>query len=302
MYAQTNTLSVTEWLQAKIKDYAILVKHKLNLTVVFSSLIGYLLAMGNSASAFSIFCLALFGFMVTGSANAINQILEKDYDKLMKRTANRPLAAGRMNNTEALLVAGIMGVGGVCGLWYVFNDLAALVGALSLLSYAFIYTPLKRVHPIAVLVGAFPGALPPAIGWVAATANFGYEAWVLFSMQFLWQFPHFWAIGWLGAEEYEKAGFKLYPMTKDRNQYTALQAILYIIALIGVTLLPVFAGWSSVYFGIVSVLIGLVFLWYGIKLYRQCNNKAALQLMFASIAYLIIVQIAIVVDKFLETY
>jgi protoheme IX farnesyltransferase len=299
MYSVAKNIIFTDWLQAKLSDYAILVKHKLNLTVVFSSLIGYLLAVGSATDMLHIFCMALFGFMVTGSANAINQLLEKDFDKLMKRTANRPLAAGRMGNTEALLVAGVLGVGGVCGLWYVFNDLAALMGALSLLSYAFIYTPLKRLHPIAVLIGAFPGALPPAIGWVAATASFGYEAWILFCIQFLWQFPHFWAIGWLGAEEYEKAGFKLFPTTQDRNQYTALQAILYIIALIGVSLLPVFMGWWSVGFGVVATLIGLVFLWYGIQLFKQCSNKAALHLMFASIAYLVVLQIAMIIDRFL---
>lgn len=299
MHIQTTTISIADWLRAKVKDYGILVKHKLNLTVVFSSLIGYLLAVGSGAEMGYVLLLGIFGFMVTGSANALNQILEKDYDKLMKRTANRPLAAGRMGNTEALLVAGILGVGGIGGLWYAFNDLAALVGALSLLSYAFIYTPLKRIHSIAVFVGAFPGALPPAIGWVAATASFGYEAWVLFSIQFLWQFPHFWAIGWLGAEEYEKAGFRLFPGTQDRNQYTAMQAILYIIALIGVTLLPVFAGWLSFNFGIIAALLGMVFMWYGIKLFRKCDNKAALQLMLASIGYLVLLQVAMVLDRLL---
>ncbi|MBK8471230.1 MAG: protoheme IX farnesyltransferase [Sphingobacteriales bacterium] len=293
------TIDHNTWLRAKFDDYCLLVKHKLNITVVFSSLIGYLMAIGTAANIYHVVCLSLFGFMVTGAANALNQIFEKDYDRQMKRTANRPLAAGRMGNTEALLVAGIMGIGGISGLWYVFNDLAALTGALSLLSYAFIYTPLKRISPIAVLVGAFPGALPPAIGWVAATASFGYEAWVLFSIQFLWQFPHFWAIGWLGAEEYEKAGFKLYPSTRDRNQHTALQAILYIVALTTTTLLPVFAGWWSYYFGAIALVLGGIFAYYGIRLFRQCNNQAALQLMFASIGYLVVLQIAMVLDRIL---
>ncbi len=282
---------------AKLHDYGILTKVRLNLTVVFSALIGYLLAVGGGASLLSLLWLSIAGFAVTGSANAINQLLEKDFDRLMKRTANRPLAAGRMGLTEAILVAGIMGVGGILMLWYCFNDMAALVGALSLLSYAFIYTPLKRIHPVAIFVGAFPGALPPVIGWVAATSIFGYEALVLFCIQFLWQFPHFWAIGWLGAEEYEKAGFNLYPTTKDRNKYTALQIIVYILGLITVSLLPYLLRMASVVYVVTALILGLFFLYFGIRLFRRCDNKSALQLMFSSIIYLPLLQIVMVIDR-----
>lgn len=282
---------------AKLRDYAILTKYRLNLTVVFSSVIGYLYAYGSNFQLVNIWWLSLAGFLVTGSANGINQVLEKDYDKLMKRTADRPVATGRMGVAEALLISGLMGVSGILILFYVFNDLAALMGAISLLSYAFIYTPLKRISPIAILVGAFPGALPTAIGWVAATGTLGYEAYVLFAIQFLWQFPHFWAIGWLGSEEYAKAGFRLEPQPDARNQRTALQIISYILFLIPVTILPSLVHLNSYYFSIGAIALNLFFLWAGINLYKKCDNAAALRLMLASIIYLPLLQIWMVVDK-----
>jgi len=282
---------------AKLKDYAILVKVRLNLTVVFSSAMGYLLAVGANDFLLSLIFLSIAGFCVTASANALNQIIEKDYDKLMKRTANRPLATGRMGVTEALLVAGVLGVGGILLLWYMFNDLTALIGAVSLLSYAFIYTPLKRIHPIAVLVGAIPGALPPMIGWVAATGVMSIEAYTLFAIQFLWQFPHFWAIAWLGAEEYAKAGYKLQPVSEARSQKTAIHIIVYILFLIAVTLTPILFQMSSIYFAAVALLLGAFFLYYGINLFKKCDNKAALHLMLASVVYLPLLQILMVLDK-----
>ena len=282
---------------AKLRDYAILTKYRLNLTVVFSSVIGYLYAYGSNFQLVNIWWLSLAGFLVTGSANGINQVLEKDYDKLMKRTADRPVATGRMGVAEALLISGLMGESGILILFYVFNDLAALMGAISLLSYAFIYTPLKRICPIAILVGAFPGALPTAIGWVAATGVLSYEAYVLFAIQFLWQFPHFWAIGWLGSEEYAKAGFRLEPQPDARNQRTALQIISYILFLIPVTILPSLVHLNSYYFSIGAIALNLFFLWAGINLYKKCDNAAALRLMLASIIYLPLLQIWMVVDR-----
>lgn len=285
------------FLKAKLRDYAILVKYRLNLTVVFSAVVGYLLAVGGSFDWLQMMFLGVAGFVVTGSANAINQILEKDYDKLMVRTANRPLAAGRMSTAEAVLIAGLLGVGGIGLLWYCFNELAALIGSLSLLSYAFIYTPLKRISPIAVFVGAIPGALPPIIGWAAATSALGYEALVLFSMQFLWQFPHFWAIGWLGAEQYEKAGYKLVPTSDQRNRYTAFQTIVYIVVLTIVTLIPTFLGMVTMVSLVASLVCGAFFLYYGVNLFRKCDNDAALKLMFASIIYLPVLQTIMVLDR-----
>lgn len=291
------TLPIQEAIIARLKDYGILVKLRLNLTVVFSSVIGYLLAMGTNFTFFNLFMLGLGGFLITGSANALNQILEKDYDKLMKRTKNRPLAANRMSITEAVLLAGLLGIIGIGLLWYFFNEMAALTGAISLLLYAFVYTPLKRINPIAVFVGAIPGALPPVIGWLAATSVWGYEAFVLFAIQFLWQFPHFWAIGWLGAEEYANAGYKLMPTPETKNRYTALQVVLYILCLIMITCVPSLLGLVSYYFIGVALVCGLGFLYTGIQLVKKCDDKAALMVMFASIIYLPILQISMVFDR-----
>ncbi|HNI44204.1 MAG: protoheme IX farnesyltransferase [Chitinophagales bacterium] len=280
----------------KLNDYAILTKYRLNLTVVFSSVLGYLMAYNGQIEWVKILLLSLAGFLITGAANGFNQVLEKDYDKLMKRTANRPIAAGRMTTTEGVLIAGLCGIAGLLILWYWFNDLAALIGAISMLSYAFVYTPLKRISPIAILVGAIPGALPPTIGWVAATSVLSYEAYVLFAIQFLWQFPHFWAIGWLGAEEYAKAGFKLVPTPEERNQRTAIHVISYILILMVVSLFPTLIGQTSYLYAVFALLLGLFFLGAGIHLFQKCDNAAALKLMFASIIYLPLLQILMVVD------
>ncbi len=285
------------FLKSKISDYSILVKVRLNLTVVFSAIIGYLLAIGGNFLFIDLLFLGLAGFLVTGSANAINQIIEKDYDRLMKRTKNRPLAANRMSVVEALLVAGIFGIAGLLILGLMFNTMAALIGAISLLSYAFVYTPMKRISPFAVFIGAIPGALPPVIGWVAATSLWSYEASILFSIQFLWQFPHFWAIGWLGAEEYEKAGYKLSPNSAGKNKYTAVQIMVYIVTLIVVSLAPYAINLISMISVITALLLGGMFLYYGYNLYKECDDKAALKLMFASIVYLPVLQTVMVLDR-----
>lgn len=285
------------FLKSKLNDYAILVKVRLNLTVVFSAIIGYLLAVGSNFLFIDLFFLGLAGFLVTGSANALNQIIEKDYDRLMKRTQNRPLATNRMSIVEALLIAGVFGITGLLILAVSFNTMAALIGAISLFSYAFVYTPMKRISPFAVFVGAIPGALPPVIGWIAATSLWSYEASILFSIQFLWQFPHFWAIGWLGAEEYEKAGYKLLPNSEGRNKYTAIQILVYIVTLIVVSLAPYAISLISMVSVTTALLLGGMFLYYGYNLYKNCDNKAALKLMFASIVYLPVLQTVMVLDR-----
>jgi len=288
------------WLQFvnyKLQDYSMLVKTRLNLTVVFSAIIGALLAFKLDFAYLQLFFLGVGGFLVTGSANAINQIIEKNHDRRMKRTANRPLATGRMSETEAVLIAGISGVIGLLILGYCFNALAALIGAISLFSYAFIYTPLKRVGPVAVFVGAIPGALPPVIGWVAATGTLGFEAYVLFGIQFLWQFPHFWAIGWLGDKDYRKAGFKMSPKLGGQSKYMAFQIVVYTAFLIVVSLMPVVFGMVSIYFVPAALILGAMLLYTGIQLFLQCNNKAALKVMLASVIYLPLLQIALVVSR-----
>lgn len=277
----------------KLKDYVLLTKVRLSSLVIFSSAIGYLVAPHTMIDWGKICWLLLGGFLTTAGSNALNQVIEKDYDKLMSRTADRPLPTGRMSVTEALLAAGICGVGGVLVLWYNFNVLTAFISAVALLSYAFIYTPLKRISPIAVFVGAIPGALPPVIGWVAATGSISQEAIILFAIQFIWQFPHFWAIAWVCYDDYKKAGFKLLPSKEGRNKFSALQNIIYILVLIPVSIIPMsmnMTGWIPTTFVLFA---GVLFLIPAIRLYRECSMKAAKQLMFTSFIYLPIVQLAL---------
>lgn len=292
-----NTASVVSFLKQKVNDYKLLVKFKLSLLVVFSACITFLLG----AELFvwqDLLVLGMGGFFVTGAANALNQVLEKDYDKLMKRTANRPIATGRMEISEAVLAAGLMSVAGLL-LLASFNPTTALLGALSLVSYSFIYTPMKRVSPVAVWIGAVPGALPMAIGWVAAGNPIGAEAIFLFSIQFFWQFPHFWAIAWVAYQDYSKAGFYLLPSKKidGRDKSTALQTVFYAMCLIPMSILPYTLNISGYIACTVMGLMGLVYLGYAIKLYIECTDQAARKLMFASFAYLPIVLIVLVLDK-----
>lgn len=276
----------------KLNDYLILFKFRLSLTVVFSSVIAFIIASQefNLANVALIF---LGGFLITAGANALNQVLEKDYDKLMKRTQNRPLAAGRMNIPEAILAAGLCGIAGVGILWFFFNSLGALLGAVSLITYAFIYTPLKRLTPFAVLVGAIPGALPPLIGWVCAAGSLGFGGFVVMSIQFLWQFPHFWAIAWVAHDDYKNAGFKLLPSSGGQDKYTALLSMFYIGVLIAVSMIPVASGMIGYVSGSVIFISGMAFLSLAFRLFRSCEMKAAKKLMIGSIIYLPVVLIAL---------
>lgn len=290
----------------KIKDYLQLVKLSLSIMVVFSSVISFLLTQG-SDSYVNIWKMILLlfagGMLVTGSANAINQVVEKDTDAMMKRTATRPIASGRMSVTEGWTFAIITGALGVFILGNYFNWLAAGLAAFSLFLYAFIYTPLKKVNSIAVLVGAVPGALPCLIGWAAGDNNLGTGGWVLFAFQFFWQFPHFWAIAWVAHKDYSAAGFKLLPADKGPTKFTALQTILYSLLLIPVTLAPYFIGMSSHddTQGIISlVLIGLANLFMiarCVTLYRKMDVASARQVMFGSYMYLPVVMLALLLSK-----
>ena len=229
----------------KIKDYLLLIKPSLSIMVVFSSIISFLLAPGaNSYVNIWKMILLLFagGILVTGSANAINQVVEKDSDAQMKRTAKRPVAAGRLSITEGWVFAIMTGVAGVFILGHYFNWLAAGLATFSLFLYAFIYTPLKKVNSIAVLMGAVPGALPCLIGWAAGDNRLSTGGWVLFAFQFFWQFPHFWAIAWVAHRDYSSVGFKLLPSDKGPTKFTALQTIMYSLLLVPVTLAPYFTG------------------------------------------------------------
>jgi protoheme IX farnesyltransferase len=291
---------------SKLKDYLQLTKPSLSIMVVFSSVVSYLLAPRVvEYDWLMILLLFVGGFLVTGSANAINQTVEKDTDALMKRTAKRPVASGRMTVSEGWTFAIITGVLGCFILGYFFNWLSAGLAAFSLFLYAFIYTPLKKVNAIAVLIGAFPGALPCLIGWAAGNdALFenghgwkDYGGWILFAIQFLWQFPHFWAIAWIAHKDYSGAGFKLLPAEKGPTKFTALQTIIYALLLVPVCSLPYLIQLSGMTSLIVVSLANVFLIIQCIRLYNQMDAKAARRVMFSSYIYLPIVLLALLADK-----
>lgn len=295
---KTDSISLSSVLISKLGDYALLTKLRLASLVVFSALIGYLFAADSVFTPTALLLLALGGTLVTGSANAINQVIEKDIDKLMNRTQNRPLPAGRMSVIEAILIAGICGVAGISLISFYFNTLAGVISAISLFSYAFVYTPLKRISPAAVFVGAIPGALPPMIGYVCASAQIDFMAIYLFSIQFIWQFPHFWSIAWLQFEDYQKAGIMLLPSSGGKTAESAIQNIAYCLALIPLGILPFVLHITGTVSMVLLLIAALFFLWKAIDLYRLRTDKAARQLMFASFVYLPIAQIVLLADKF----
>lgn len=284
--------------QQKLTDYGLLVKFKLNLWVVFSAGMAFLTAAGNQLNGASLALLAIGGFLVTGAANAINQVLEREYDQQMKRTADRPLAAGRMTVSEAIFAAGLMSLAGIACLSS-FNALTGFLGMVSLISYAFIYTPMKRMSSLAVAVGAIPGALPVMIGVVAFSGTLTPLAWFLFGVQFLWQFPHFWAIAWATDEDYKRAGFQLLP-TKNGQLDGSIGRQSWIFCL-----LMVVNAATGFLFGEISLnclvflsVLSLGFGWFGWNLQQKQTRKAALGQMFASFAYLPLALIAIWIDSF----
>lgn len=280
----------------KFSDYLLLIKLRLSSLVVFSAVITYLYGIGTNFSWLNFFILVGGGFLVTGASNGINQILEKDLDRLMDRTSDRPLPTMRMSVSEAILSCFIMGTTGIY-LLYLLNPLTALLGAFSLISYAFIYTPLKQVTPISVFVGAIPGAMPPILGWVAATGHLGIVALVLFSIQFVWQFPHFWAIAWVLDDDYQKAGFRLLPSKEGRGKKSAIWILVSAILLIPVSILPTFLNMGGYLLALVSMLAGILFLIQAIRLFNTCTIKSASKLMFGSFIYLPLVQLALLIDK-----
>ncbi|MBX7108378.1 MAG: heme o synthase [Chitinophagales bacterium] len=290
-------ISIALIISSKLKDYSQLVKLRLSMLVIFSSVTGYLMAANGNWEWPQLLLLILAGFLTTASSNALNQVIEKDFDRLMKRTANRPLPTERMTNAEALLAAGIFGVAGITIFWIYFNQLAALFSAIALLCYAFIYTPLKRFSPVAVFVGAIPGALPPLIGWVSATGLLSPVAFALFGIQFMWQFPHFWAIAWVGHDDYMRAGYKLLPSKEGRSKFSAMQIMLYILVLIPVSLVPAWMEISGIISALIVLFCGIVFLIQSVLLLQQCSIEAAKKLMFGSFFYLPIVQLAIYFDR-----
>jgi heme o synthase len=282
----------------RLKDYLQLIKPSLSIMVVFSSVISYLLAPNVVDYDWQmIFLLFAGGMLVTGSANAINQVVEKDTDALMKRTAKRPVAAGRMSMAEGWAFAIICGIAGVLILGYFFNWLSAGLAAFSLFLYAFIYTPLKKINAIAVLIGAFPGAMPCLIGWAAGANELSLGGWVLFAIQFLWQFPHFWAIAWVAHKDYSNAGFKLLPSEQGPTKYTALQTIVYSLLMIPVGMIPYYIGMSGMTGLIIVMLTNLFLVMQCFRLYKEMSAKAARRVMFSSYIHLPVVLLALLMDK-----
>jgi protoheme IX farnesyltransferase len=282
--------------KATIKDYGQLMKFTLSFTVVFTCVICFQLAPKMGFDWLNILLLTFAGLCITGSANAINQAVEKDTDAQMKRTSNRPVAAGRLTQNQAYTFAIITGVLGV-GLMLYFNIASALLSAFSLFLYAFIYTPLKKINSIAVLVGAFPGAIPCLIGWVAATNEFSAGGWILLLIQFLWQFPHFWAIAWVSHADYSRVGFKLLPAKDGPTRFTALQSIMYSVLMIPIGFLPHYLGMTGAFSMWVVLVANIFMVVQCVRLYQDMGVPAARRVMFSSYIYLPIVYLSLLADK-----
>jgi len=299
-----NSTTISEnstFLKTTFTDLKQLIKVGLSLSVVFSSVAGYLLAV-ETVNYTTLSLLAIGGFLMVGASNAFNQIIEKDTDALMQRTKNRPLPTSRMSIQTAFFIAILFAVVGL-GILYYINAKSALFGAISIFLYTSVYTPLKPVTPLTVFVGAIPGAIPFMLGWVAATNQFGIEAGILFMIQFFWQFPHFWSIGWLQYEEYKKAGFNMLPMnTKDTG--AVKQIIFYTVIMILFSIAPVLRATGDFYIypvtAIIVALLGCLMLYYAVQLYKTLQNTEARKLMLASVLYITLVQVIYVVDKFLH--
>lgn len=292
----THTIPVSFW-----QDFKEITKIRLSISVVFSSLVGYLL--GATLVDWKILILlSLGGYFMVGASNAYNQILERDLDALMDRTKNRPVASGRMRVTTAFAIASIFTVLGLIILFCI-NPQTAMFGGISIFMYVLLYTPLKTKTPLSVFVGAFPGAIPFMLGWVAATNDFSIEPGTLFMIQFFWQFPHFWAIGWFLYDDYKKGGFFMLP-TGKRDKGTAMQIILYTVWTILASLIPALGVTGALYLSPVAAvivgLLGLFMMYWAIKLYQLRDAKTAKRLMLSSVTYITLIQIVFVLDKFLR--
>ncbi len=296
--------SKTNLVSTIFNDFKEITKAGLAISVLFSSLAGYLLGFDNTNPfSWTVFgMLIVGGYCMVGASNVFNQIIEKDLDALMDRTKNRPVASNRMSVNTAFIIACLLTIIGL-SILYAINPKTAMFGAISIFLYTSIYTPLKTQTPLSVFVGAIPGAIPFMLGWVAATGHFGIEAGTLFLIQFFWQFPHFWAIGWFLFHDYEKAGFFMLP-TGKKDKGTALQIILYTIWLIVASILPVFGYTGQLKISAISAIIvltlGIWMLWYAVRLYQFKTEKAAKKLMITSVFYITLLQLIFIIDKFLR--
>lgn len=286
-----------------IQEFKALTKFRLALSVVFSSVAGYLLGVDEFLFQ-NLLLLAVGGYAMVGASNAFNQIIEKDLDLKMKRTQNRPIPSGAMSVNTAFAIASLLTILGL-SLLFVINPITAMFGAISIFLYVSIYTPLKTMTPLSVFVGAFPGAIPFMLGWVAATGSFGIEAGTLFMIQFFWQFPHFWSLGWWLYDDYKEGGFFMLP-TGKRDKGTAIQIILYTIWTLLVSVVPVLGVTGELKLSIISAVLifalGLVMLFYAVKLFKTKSTKQARQLMLASVSYITLIQIIYVLDKYIRLW
>ena len=284
-----------------ISNFLEVTKHRLSLSIVFSSIAGYFLG-AESIDYYILVLLSVGGYCMVGASNVYNQIIEKNLDVLMNRTKNRPIPSGRMSVNTAFIIAVLLTGIGIASL-YLINPITAMFGAICIFMYVSLYTPLKTRTPLSVFVGAFPGAIPFMLGWVAATGEFGIESGTLFMIQFFWQFPHFWALGWFLYEDYKKGGFFMLPTGKP-DKGTAIQIVLYSIWTFLASLIPVFGVTGRLYLtpfsGIIIGILGLVFIYFAIRLYKIGTNKVAKELMLASVSYITLLQIIYVLDKFIR--
>ena len=279
-------------------EILILIKHRLSFSVVLSSIASYLLAF-EIFSPSTFILLIIGGFLVVGSSNGFNQIIERERDSLMSRTLNRPLPSGNMTTYQAIIICSILGLVGLFML-YTINFRTAFFGFVSMIIYLAVYTPLKPITPLSVFFGAIPGAIPFMLGWVAVTNKFSIETGILFMIQFFWQFPHFWAIGWVSHDDYKRAGFKMLP-TGKRDNGTAFQIVFYTIWMILVSILPYFSFTGTFSIGVPSLILilaaGIFMLTQALRLMKYKDNQNAIRLMYTSIFYLTFIQIIFVLDK-----
>ena len=281
----------------KVKAFFELLKPRLSMLVAFSCAFGFSLASGSQINWFTLTALTIGGFLLSGESVALNQVMERDYDKIMTRTMDRPIPTGRLSIKEAILFAITCLVLSLIILWVSTNVLTVFLSFVSMMLYVMVYTPLKRVGPVAVFVGAFPGALPPLLGWIAATGEITYEALIIFGIQFIWQFPHFWAIAWVADDDYKKAGFKLLPSGGGKDHNTAIQIMTYTLFLLPLGLLPVWIGLTGINSAVITTLCGVGFLSQTFSLMKTGSHQSAKRIMLGSFLYLPIVQISYLLDK-----
>lgn len=282
---------------AKAKAYVELLKPRLSLLVAFSCGFGFSLASGNQINWLALTALTFGGFLLSGASVALNQVLEREFDAVMSRTSSRPLPTGRLSIQEAVVFSVITLFISLTILWFATNPLTVSLSFVSMLLYTFAYTPLKRVGPIAVFVGAIPGALPPLLGWIAFSGAITYEALIIFGIQFIWQFPHFWAIAWVADEDYKKAGFRLLPSGGGKDHNTAIQIMTYTLFLLPLGLLPAWIGITGINSAVIATLCGVAFLASTFSLMKTGSQQSAKRIMFGSFIYLPVVQISYLLDK-----